>query len=152
MVNRTVALIIRKTCQLWWFNWLIYGTEILLLAAPRGDYNYSEEKCKWSLFLFLIKCFSSTIQLKRTSSVLKRLMWIHLLKLLLTQNYIWEQTDLEVTNLAANSLLFTANIKGKILCAVWMKEWMNQAVSHEVWPFRFFWRACTWGVASLSPK
>ena len=37
MVNRTVALIIRKTCQLWWFNWLNYGTEILLLAAPR-DY------------------------------------------------------------------------------------------------------------------
>ena len=37
MINRTVALIIRKTCQLWWFNWLNYGTEILLLAAPRGD-------------------------------------------------------------------------------------------------------------------
>ena len=36
MVNRTVALIIRKTCQLWWFNWLNYGTEILLLAAPRA--------------------------------------------------------------------------------------------------------------------
>ena len=36
MVNRTVALIIRKTCQLWWFNWLNYGTEILLLAAHRG--------------------------------------------------------------------------------------------------------------------
>ena len=36
MVNRTVALIIRKTCQLWWFNWLNYGTEILLHAAPRG--------------------------------------------------------------------------------------------------------------------
>ena len=35
MVNRTVALIIRKTCQLWWFNWLNYGTEILLHAAPR---------------------------------------------------------------------------------------------------------------------
>ena len=35
MVNRTVALIIRKTCQLWRFNWINYGTEILLLAAPR---------------------------------------------------------------------------------------------------------------------
>ena len=35
MVNRAVALIIRKTCQLWWFNWLDYGTEILLVAAPR---------------------------------------------------------------------------------------------------------------------
>ena len=23
------------SCQLWWFNWLDYGTEILLLAAPR---------------------------------------------------------------------------------------------------------------------
>ena len=31
MVNRTVALIIRKTCQLWWFNWLNYGTEIYCL-------------------------------------------------------------------------------------------------------------------------
>ena len=28
-------LIIRKTSQLWWFNWLDYGTELLLLAAPR---------------------------------------------------------------------------------------------------------------------
>ena len=35
MVNRAVALIIRKTSQLWWFNWLNYGTEILPLAAPR---------------------------------------------------------------------------------------------------------------------
>ena len=39
MVNRTVALIIRKTCQLWWFNWLNYGTEILLLGAPRASHR-----------------------------------------------------------------------------------------------------------------
>ena len=38
MVNRAVALIIRKTCQLWWFNWLDYGTEILLLAAPSDKF------------------------------------------------------------------------------------------------------------------
>ena len=36
MVNRAVALIIRKTCQLWWFNWLDYRTEILLLVAPHS--------------------------------------------------------------------------------------------------------------------
>ena len=36
-LNRTVALIIRKTCPLWWFNWWNYGTEILLHAAPRAS-------------------------------------------------------------------------------------------------------------------
>ena len=35
MVNQTVALIIRKICQLWWFSWLNYGTEILLRARVK---------------------------------------------------------------------------------------------------------------------
>ena len=43
MVNRAVALIIRKTCQLSWFNWLDFGTEILLLAAPREGMERASE-------------------------------------------------------------------------------------------------------------
>ena len=38
--------------------------------------------------------------------------------------YIWEQTDLGVTNLTANSLLFTANIRKNSLCS--MNERMNE--------------------------
>ena len=74
MVNRTVALIIRKTCQLWWFNWLNYGTEILLLAAPRV---YQEKRPEFennrycSVLLFLtISCLvrTKTINLKQQLS------------------------------------------------------------------------------------
>ena len=65
MVNRTVALIIRNTCQLWWFDWLNYGTEILLLAAPRASgrnfiflwggqvrlFSYSRIESEWTTTL-----------------------------------------------------------------------------------------------------
>ena len=72
MVNRAVALIIRKTCQLWWFNWLNYGTEILLLAAPRDNLVRS-----WK---FLIRTYKI---LPDSCKILTRILWQDLVRILL---------------------------------------------------------------------